>query len=153
VTPLSFSSLLSFILPPELSLSTSHPAFASSPIFPPHTISLSSFVGPAFPTTVILARDANNAYFGILHGRCNGRSYRLQCGYKRTLQLRQCNSTRSPTPFLLPPHCPLVLMQLCRLRAIFRLLANNTEITAIAKYHVVVNYMREHAINCFYHRQ
>jgi len=44
-------------------------------------------------------------------------------------------------------------MRLCRLRAIFRLLANNTEITAIAKYHVVVNYMREHAINCFYHEQ
>lgn len=84
VTPLSFSFLLSSVLhlplPPGIVFPLNHPpAFASSPVFSLRPISLPPLVGPASPSTAaMLARDANNAHFAILHSRCNERSY---CGY------------------------------------------------------------------------
>lgn len=56
---------------------------------------------PPSPTSAMLARDANNVHFGILHGRCNERSYR---GYNAVTSAR-CNCDSGRPDLRLPFYC------------------------------------------------
>ena len=103
----------------------------------------------------MLTRDTNNAHFGILHGRCNERSYR---GYNAVTSAHVATATMVDqicgSLFTVSVLFSCTNATVYCLQAIFRLLANNPK-TRWSRHneipYIIVNYMREYRISWFYH--
>lgn len=149
VTPLSFSFLLSSILPPELSpLPDLAPAFASSLRIPSLSYLSSSTRWPLHLRRLQYPPATQTTlHFEILHGRCNERSYR---DYNAVTSTLHCDSGRPDLrlPFYYRRSIPLYRCN-CAAYGWFSVFSgNNPKMWRLREIsYAIVNY---NTITCFY---